>query len=176
MVADIIIVFIALAFIALGVYRGFMRGILNFITTTVAIILSLLGARPILMLINSITNNTIERDGQLGILIMTAVGIFIAIKLIVMVLKFKISKIKDKSKTINHIDRMFGAVLGLFKFIITSCIVATFILILGNVFSGLRPWLFNNSIIALWIYDTALAIVLPLITAAGAAVLGVISG
>ena len=176
MIADIVIVLIAVAFMAWGAYRGFMRGILGFITNTVAIILALLGARPILSLINSITNNTIVRDGQLGILIMVAIALFIAIRLIVMILKFKIMKIKDRFRMVNAVDRVLGALLGLFKFALAMAIVAILVLLLGNIFSGLRPWLFEGSIIAEWIYDRALDVVLPFLSAVSAAVFGAIRG
>ena len=160
-----------IGFMAWGALRGFMKGILSFVTNTAAIIISILASRPIILLINNITNNTITRDGQLALHIMIAIGIFIFIKLIIMVVKCKITKIKRQNGVVNKIDRVFGLLLGFLKFIVWACITATFIMVLSGIFSGLHNFLFSSSTVAIWIYDRALDIVRPLLGTIYAALL-----
>jgi len=175
-VTDIVVVLVIIAFVVWGGFRGFMRTVLGFVTTTIAVIISIFASRPVLQLINSITNNTIERDGQIALHIMVAVGVFIFIKIMVMILKYKIGRIKERNGTVNKVDRLLGMLLGLVKFFVFACVIATFIMVLGSIFSGLHNFLFGSSTVASWIYDLALEIVHPLINTVSSAIISIARG
>jgi len=172
MIADIVAVLMVVAFCAWGAIQGFMRGILGFVTTAVVVVLSLLAAHPIMLLINRLTDESIDRAWRLAIHVMIATAVFIAIKLVIWILRQKATKMRGRNRMVSRIDRFLGSLLGLFRFALVSCVFAVFVVVLDGLLGGVQGFLFGGSVIAVWVYDRTLDIVWPLVDAVASTVFG----
>jgi len=178
---------ILLAFIIIGAWRGFMRGILRFVTSTLGLIMSVFIARPIATVLDRwfgfsssfsrmFTNEgafyeIVRNTGFFFLVVVVAFTLFASVRIAAWLMSKKIKLITRSSKRIRRADRQLGALLGVFKFIIWVFLTSVLLMMLDSVSftSSIPNAILGDSTIASWMYDLSLRILSPFMRTLSAA-------
>ena len=185
-IIDIVVGIALIAFALFGIRTGFMRGVLSFVSTFIAILIAFALARPIANLLDgwfkfseplgrvfngSAFENIANNNGFLFFVLICGFALFVLTKVAVIFLKRLALKLKDRSKVLNTADRILGLGFGVFRFCLWVLFASGAIFVLSqiNVTSGIHDWLFENSSVAVWVYDRMIDwFIIPLFNAIGA--------
>jgi uncharacterized membrane protein required for colicin V production len=170
MVVDIIVVALFLVFGALGYTRGFVRSALAMVKISVSVIIAVLLARPLANLLENWfgASRAFGANGGLIMIAICAVAIFIVIRLLLRLIKALSDKTKERSRVINFADRWLGLLFGFLRFCFMFVIISAVVYLISAIpfLSGLRDGLFQDSKVALWLYNLATDVVFAKILAA----------
>jgi uncharacterized membrane protein required for colicin V production len=118
---DICIGALLLIFIIIGWKRGFMNGILGFISGAVSVLVAIYSCRRLADLLDSTIKFSDKMDGvisgkgyALNVLI-SAVVIWAVCRLVFFVIGRFIKRLKSDSRVIDKIDKFFGIFLGILQ-------------------------------------------------------------
>jgi uncharacterized membrane protein required for colicin V production len=132
MIADALLLIILLVNIFWGYKRGFMRGALGLVTSLVSLIAAFLLAKPVSVLLDNnfnlvekitpwldehagfLSNFLNENQGKVMLFLLTLIGLFIIIRLILIIADRFLRKLKDSSKAVDFLDKTLGTLFGLF--------------------------------------------------------------
>ena len=171
MLTDIIVVGAFVAFAVLGYFRGLTRSAVSLVRISISVIIAFLLASPIAKLLNNLFRlsnalakafNTSAGNGNLILIAIVTIVIFIILRVVLM----KLVRMADKAREDNHVfsyfDRWLGALFGVLRFVFLFSILAiafrfiTFIPFLKS----LRDVVFGGSTVALWLYNLVTNIIL----------------
>ena len=187
MVLDIIVCLVAVAFAAWGLRTGFLNGLLSFVSTFVAIVLSVLIARPLAGLFNGWfgwadsmaywfsgdgLDGVVRNHGMLLLTVFIGIFFFILIMVGVFFLKRFIQRLRNKSRAFNRIDSIGGIFIGLVRFVLICVVLSSAILIFDSLFGGVANWIFGGSTVAFWVYQRCIDILWPFLAIINAAIFG----
>ena len=186
MLIDILLALVIIFSVLSGIRIGFLRGVVGFLSTFVATLLAVVLARPLAILLDnwfgwgeslgalSTGNDTLDgianSSGLLVLVIFCGIFLFIAIKLFALLLKGTIRRLKERSRTLNAMDRALGFLFGFFRFAVWALFISGIIFVASgiNIFSGVEGFIFNDSTFARWVYDRMIDLVIPILRSIGA--------
>jgi uncharacterized membrane protein required for colicin V production len=131
MVADIVLLLIIGVNLFFGFKRGFMRNALRMVTGLFSLIFAFFLAKPVSVLLDSnfhlvdkitpwlsehagfISNFLKNNQGKVALFLMTFVGLFIVIRLTLIIADHYLKKLKNSSAAINFLDKTLGLLFGL---------------------------------------------------------------
>ncbi|MDR1917691.1 MAG: CvpA family protein [Christensenellaceae bacterium] len=131
MIADALFLIILFINLFWGYKRGFMRSALRLVTTVASLVISFLLAKPVALLLDSnfnlvekitpwldehagfLSNFFKENQGKVTLFLLTFVGLFIAIRLALIIVDHLLRKLKDSSKAVDFLDKTLGFLFGL---------------------------------------------------------------
>ena len=152
------------------------------ISTIVAIVVSLLLARPLARLLDGWFGfaerlggvfrdggalDQVTGDGSRGMLfliVICSVAVFVLMKILFWYLKKLALRLKERNPFINQWDRALGAVFGLVRFVIVLTVFSGLMMIITSIsaFEGLHNTIFDNSTVAHWFYQRGVDIVVAI--------------
>ncbi|MCL2846213.1 MAG: CvpA family protein [Firmicutes bacterium] len=170
MFADIVVGTLILLFAIIGAHTGLLRGLIKSIPTFAIVVVAIMLAVPIAGLLDGWFNwaealsalfegeGTLDtwarNNGRSVLIVLTAVGLFLLMKLILLSLSRFIKRLTQSNRTIGRVDRILGFFFGLGRFLVYACILAMFL----SLFPDLQETLLEDSTLAAWIYDRAVDI------------------
>jgi uncharacterized membrane protein required for colicin V production len=129
MVADVVFLAIVLYNLILGTMRGFMRSTLRMVTSIVSLIAAFFLAKPVAEFINNTWDvadklepwinehiGFLERFNEKGwfaLFILTVIGLFIVIRLLLIIVDRLLKKLKESSQAVNFLDKTLGFLFGI---------------------------------------------------------------
>ena len=173
MYLDIGICIIFFFALLLGWRTGFMRGIIGFASSMLCLSVSFFSATPLADLFNKWFGVYAKLNKAIMILI-CGVVVFVIIKVFFLYLSRLVRRIKEESAAIDKIDKAFGVVLGVVKFVVSLSIFFVILYLLNSVpfVNGAAKWLLNKSVIGKFFYDFTVNYIAPLLGDLSAYVIG----
>lgn len=140
LVADIIVAVIIVINLIVCTRLGFVRCVLQFFSTILALSVALLSATPIANFCNKNWNWTaaIEKwhipfiSAETILKLLVAIAIFVSVRLVCILIDKLLRHLKEKLKAVNIIDRILGTVFG--------CLAALFELTLAFIIINQFGW------------------------------------
>lgn len=119
-IADIVVALAILIAVVICTIRGFLRSVLKCASTFVSLLTVIFATAPLAGWLDRQFNlcatiatwNIPVVSSNTLLYIMTAIGLFLAVRLALMILDKLLAFVKDRVKTINVIDRILGFVFG----------------------------------------------------------------
>jgi uncharacterized membrane protein required for colicin V production len=118
-IADIVIGLIVLICVVVGTKRGFVRSVLLIVATALSLTAAFVLTKPAATFLEEKFGLAAGMEGWLGIsggvwlTVLTAVSIFILVRLVLIILDKCFRRIKENIKTINALDRLLGFFFGI---------------------------------------------------------------
>jgi uncharacterized membrane protein required for colicin V production len=170
MVIDIIIVLAFIFFAGLGYLRGFVKTALAMFKVSVSAIVAFILANPTSRMVCAIFK--LKRDGT--VVAITAIVLFVLIRLAMRLIAGLTDKAREKNKTINWLDRVLGLALGIVRFMFIFSILAVIFYIVTRIpfARSLEDVVFRGSKIAHWLYELVVYTLLIKLIAAASSALG----
>lgn len=120
LIADIVVVIFAAVTIFLCTKRGFLRSLLRYTSTIVALVVALLGAGPLASFLNTqfgfgetiaSWNIPFVSAGTL-LTVLSGLLLFLVVRLVLVILDKLLQAVKERLHAVNVIDRILGTVFG----------------------------------------------------------------
>jgi uncharacterized membrane protein required for colicin V production len=170
MIADVVVVIIVLVNLIIGFKKGFLRCLLGIATTLVSAIVCVFLAKPTASMLDNLFDLSPKfqewMNGFLGantgwyaLLLISAVGLFILLRLILIIVDNAVMHIKETMPAVNFFDQALGLFFGLILSVIylTGLVMSVEFLAGIPFLADITKWLQvdgeSGSIIAYPIYD-----------------------
>lgn len=119
-IADIVVALAILIGVVICTTRGFLRSVLKYASSFVALLTVIFATGPLAGWLDSqfglcatiATWQVPIVSPKTLLIIMTAIGLFIAVRLVLIILDKLLAFVKERVKTINVVDHIFGFVFG----------------------------------------------------------------
>ena len=180
MIIDVIVVLAFVGLVALGFIRGIVKSAVMLVSIPITIVASLLLASPITAFLNYTFGfakavagwfNTTKSNGKILAVIIVAVVVFVAIRLVFYKLTKMSAKAQENKKLVGKVDKWLGAAFGVLRFFIYFTLAAVafrLITVLPFVGDKLHKIVFDDSKVALWLYNLVIKVIfLKAMAAAG---------
>lgn len=182
MLIDSVVIIAFLIYGFIGFTRGFINSILDMVKSSTSVIIAIVLCRPIASFLNNTFGlaktcssifSTSQKEGELILIAVVIILIFITTRLILRLFNSLATKARE-NKVINKADSIFGFLFGLLRFCFTFCILSTIVYIITMLpfTDGIYTWLFKNSSVALWLYNTTTDIIFTRILGAFTQMIG----
>jgi uncharacterized membrane protein required for colicin V production len=171
MYLDIGICVFLLLSVALGWYKGFMCGIVSFVSGLVSFMVAIFTASPVAGLMNRWFGLSAEFDkildgkGQFINVLICGIVVYLVCRLVFFFIARFIRKIKDRSKVIDKVDKIAGLFLGAAKGFVSIAGIFVMLYLLTSVpfVNSAVDWLLQNSAVGKFFYEASIKYVVPLL-------------
>jgi len=104
-------------------------------------------------------------NGFILLLVFVTLVLFVVIRIILWLIKLKVSRMKERCRVFNRVDQICGLFLGIVRFIIYMTMLSTFLLFAESMtfLEWLPEWIFEDSTVFLWIYEQCIRVIAPLL-------------
>ena len=165
MIIDIVLSLLFVFAAYMGFHGGFMRSLVKFASTSIAIIVAISASSPAAVAFQNKWNWGDKVGGVFVLTLILAVALFILIKIAAFFVSKFIATWKAKSPLTDRVDKIAGIFFGLATCFLNICFVfwaIRFLAQLGPMAKAV-DWLFNSSHIGKGIYKVSGEIIKPLI-------------
>ena len=163
MLTDIIVIAIAFIFAVSGFSRGFVKSALSMVKISISVIIAILLARPIATFLNNVFGlaNLFDANGELLLVVIVALVIFIVTRLLLRYLKLKVKRAREEHPAFNKVDSVMGFLFGMLRFLFLFLIFSLILYVITLIpfLDAIRAWIFDGSTVAAWLYDLMTTVV-----------------
>jgi len=162
MFLDIGLGVLLLLFVAFGFWKGFMCGIIGFVSSALSLIAAIFSAKPVANLMDrwfslsdKLGDAILDVLGRPLNILICAIVVYFIVRLFFFGITRMIKKIKEEHDVINSIDKFLGIGLGFAKFLMFVCVVFIVVALLNEmpIIDRTANWLFNGSKVGTWLYE-----------------------
>ena len=150
MYLDIAICVILVLCLLVGWHRGFARTILGFVAAALSFILAVVLSRPL----TSFFNNVFGMPNNFIYVFIIGSVVYIFLRVSFWFAGRFISRVKERSRIVDEVDKVAGILLGFAKFFMLMCVAFIVIHLLSVIpfTSSAVDALFHRSVIGEWFY------------------------
>lgn len=182
MLLDVIVIIAFLIYGLIGYTRGFMNSAIAMVKSSTSVIIAIILCRPVASFLDSTFGlaetcsslfKVSEKEGKLVLIALVILLIFIVTRLILRLFNSLATKARN-NQIVNKADSIFGFFFGLLRFCFIICIISTaiYVILMLPFTDSLHSWLFKDSSVALWLYDTITNVVFTRILGAVSQLVG----
>jgi uncharacterized membrane protein required for colicin V production len=158
---DIALGILLLVFLIGGFHKGFMCGIIGFVSGTISFAISVFTAKPVAKLMDAWINLAAKCDnimhglGRPLSILVCGVGVYVLCRLIFFIIGRSIKSFKSEHHRIDKVDKFAGVLLGIFKYAMLLIVAFTVVHLIDIIplVNKTVDWLFKGSKVGVVVYD-----------------------